>query len=93
MSKGVFWKTNVCFKSSVSCIGATLTKWPVLSKVEKQNVEFVNLNYNVVYVGEDSYQSLFKMNWRDPEFDQHEPKPWAQAEKCEYSIDKTNTDI
>ncbi len=33
------------------------------------------------------------MNWRDPEFGQHEPKVWAQAEKCKYSIDKTNTDI
>ncbi len=36
----------------------------------------------LVSVGEDSYQSRSKMNWRDPEFDQHKPKPWAQAEKC-----------
>ncbi len=47
----------------------------------------------VVSVSEDSYKSRSKMNWRDPEFDKHEPKPWAQAEKCGYSIDKTNTDI
>ncbi len=49
--------------------------------------------YFMVSVGEDSYESWSKMNWREPEFDQHEPKPWAQAEKCKYSIDKTNTDI
>ncbi len=47
----------------------------------------------VVSVGEDSYQYRSKMNWSDPEVDQHEPKPWAQAEKCKYSIDKTNTYI
>ncbi len=47
----------------------------------------------VVSVGKDIYQSRSKMNWRDLEFDQHEPKLWVHAEKCEYSIDKTNTDI
>ncbi len=45
----------------------------------------------MVSVGDDSYQSRYKMNWRDPEFDKHDPKPWAQSEKCEYSMDKTNT--
>ncbi len=49
--------------------------------------------YTVVSVSEDSYQSRYKMSWSDPEFDQQEPKPWAQAEKCKYSIEKTNTDI
>ncbi len=39
----------------------------------------------VVSVDEDSYQSQSKMNWRVPEFDEHKRKPWAQAEKCEYS--------
>ncbi len=54
---------------------------------------YQRLFYIVVSVGEDSYQYRSKMNWSDPEFDQHEPKPLAQAEKCKYSIDKTNTDI
>ncbi len=40
----------------------------------------------VVSVGEDSYQSRSKMNWSDPEFDQYEPKPWAQAEKYNSEI-------
>ncbi len=47
----------------------------------------------VVSVSEHSYQYRSKMNWTNPEFDQHELKPWAQVEKCKYSIDKTNTDI
>ncbi len=47
----------------------------------------------VVSVSDDSYQSWSKMNCRDPRVHKHEPKPWAQAEKCEYSMDKTNTDI
>ncbi len=54
---------------------------------------FINALYIVVSVGEDSYQYLSKMNWSHPEFDQHEPMPWAQEEKCKYSIDKKNTDI
>ncbi len=33
------------------------------------------------------------MNWRDPRVNKHEYKPLAQAEKCEYLMDKTNTDI
>ncbi len=30
----------------------------------------------VVSVGEDSYQYRSKMNWSEPEFNQHKPKPW-----------------
>ncbi len=46
----------------------------------------------VVSVGEDSYQYRSKMNWSHAEFNQPEPKSCAQAEKCKYSIDNTNTD-
>ncbi len=51
------------------------------------------MEYIVVSVCEDNYQSRSRMNWRDPEFDQLEPKPWAQVEKCKNSIAKTKTDI
>ncbi len=40
----------------------------------------------MVSVGEDRYQSRSSMNWRDAEFDQHEPKSWAHAEKCEFQL-------
>ncbi len=31
--------------------------------------------HSVVSVGEESHQYRSKINWSDPEFDQHEPKP------------------
>ncbi len=68
-----------------------------LKIIRKKNSSSTTLSMRiykaVVSVGKDSYQSRSKMNWRDPEFNKHEPKSWAQAEKCEYSIDKTITDI
>ncbi len=40
----------------------------------------------MVSVDDDKYQSQSTMKWRDPEVQNHEPKPRAQAEKCKYDL-------